>query len=181
MKSPRPPESSAPEITARPRSTAEELATRPVAEPGMSIDPEDLGMQFLRDATEQDNFESQQGGDTPELTVPGSAPSDEPLSGDAFEPDREIWESTVDLTLESGGSGRALAEASPAGNEQNQGLPYADEDTDLSGESVHQSSLFDREGEVLGEVTSPEIEADVNEPDLRPPRRTPRPSARRRS
>jgi hypothetical protein len=30
----------------------------PVVEPGLSIDPEDLGRQFLRDATEQDNFES---------------------------------------------------------------------------------------------------------------------------
>lgn len=30
----------------------------PVTEPGLSVDPEDLGRQFLRDATEQDNFES---------------------------------------------------------------------------------------------------------------------------
>src|SRR5688572_33475860 len=30
----------------------------PVVDPGISIDPEDLGRQFLRDATEQDNFES---------------------------------------------------------------------------------------------------------------------------
>src|SRR5262245_1452596 len=31
----------------------------PVVEPGLSIEPEDLGRQFLRDATEQDNFESE--------------------------------------------------------------------------------------------------------------------------
>jgi hypothetical protein len=30
----------------------------PVVDTGLSIDPEDLGIQFLRDATDQDNFES---------------------------------------------------------------------------------------------------------------------------
>jgi hypothetical protein len=30
----------------------------PVREPGVSVDPEELGTQFLRDATDQDNFES---------------------------------------------------------------------------------------------------------------------------
>jgi hypothetical protein len=30
-----------------------------VAEPGLPVEPEDLGIQFLRDATEQDNFESE--------------------------------------------------------------------------------------------------------------------------
>jgi hypothetical protein len=39
-------------------STDPEGQRLPVVEPGISIDPEDLGRQFLRDATEQDNFES---------------------------------------------------------------------------------------------------------------------------
>ncbi len=30
----------------------------PVVDPGLSVEPEDLGRQFMRDATEQDNFES---------------------------------------------------------------------------------------------------------------------------
>jgi hypothetical protein len=38
--------------------TASESAHLPVTESGLSVDPEDLGRQFLHDATEQDNFES---------------------------------------------------------------------------------------------------------------------------
>ena len=47
-----------PEPTARPKSISEELTGAGFVEEGLSIDPEDLGAQFLVGATEQSNFES---------------------------------------------------------------------------------------------------------------------------
>jgi hypothetical protein len=158
-----------PEITARPRSLGEELTTRPVSEPGLSVDPEDLGRQFLSDATQQGNFESSEGGDTTELSITAEAPSDDPLTGPAFEQEGSVWESSVELSLEEGGSAEAMADASPAGTEQNQGLSPVSQEIDLTGDSVQEASLLDEEAGELGEVESPDVRADTDAQHRRGP------------
>jgi hypothetical protein len=45
----------------------------PVAETGLSVETDALGRQFLRDATEQDNFESLES-----ETIPGDVPEGDP-------------------------------------------------------------------------------------------------------
>jgi hypothetical protein len=86
-------------VTARPKTMRSELSASPIAEPGLSVDPDELGEQFLRDATEQGNSESLRS-EPPELSIVDGAPSDDALVGPNFDPDHDVWEQTVDLTLQ---------------------------------------------------------------------------------
>lgn len=89
------------EVTVQPRPLSDEIARPTAHEPGLSVDPEDLGTHFLNQATEQGNFESEEGDADGRALIEGP-PSDEPLSGPNFEPERDVWEQTVDLALQSG-------------------------------------------------------------------------------
>jgi len=96
----RTPESASREpVTARPKTIRSELSTSPVPEVGLSVDPEDLGERFLADATEQGNFESLRS-EPPELSIVDGPPSDDALVGPNFDADHDVWEQTVDLTLQ---------------------------------------------------------------------------------
>jgi len=86
-------------ITARPKTIRAEVTSLPVAEVGLSVDPEELGERFLADATEQGNFESLQS-EPPELSIVEGAPTDDALVGPNFDSDHDVWEHTVDLTLQ---------------------------------------------------------------------------------
>lgn len=86
-------------VTARPKTIRSELSASPVAQAGLSVDPDELGERFLTEATEQSNFESL-GSEPPELSIVDGAPSDDPLVGPNFDPDHDVWEQTVDLTLQ---------------------------------------------------------------------------------
>jgi hypothetical protein len=149
-----------PEVTARPKPISEELTSKPATEPGLSVDPEDLGAHFLNEATEQQNFESSQGGDAPELSIVGGAGSDDALPGPNFEQDHDVWEQTVDMALESGGEEEARSAASREGTEQNQGLGGVDQDLDMSEPGIHDASLLDEEADALGETRVPRVNAE---------------------
>ena len=157
-----------PQPTAQPRRARDQLKADPVTDSGLSVAPEDLGRQFLRDATEQDNFESSRGGDTPEMSIVEGAPSDDALPGPTFDPDQTIWESTIDLSLESGGLDEMREESSPEGNDSTQGLYEEEEEIDLGREYVREGSLLDREGDALGETKAPSPITDDHEA-RRPP------------
>ena len=161
-----------PQPTAQPKRARDQLRADPVTEPGLSVAPEDLGRQFLRDATEQDNFESSRGGDTPEVSIMEGAPSDDALPGPTFDGDQSIWESTVDQSLESGGIDEMRDEASPAGNEQTQGISDDEEEIDLGREYVREGSLLDREAAELGETEPAEPMTDDHEARRLPPARS---------
>jgi hypothetical protein len=150
-----------PEITAQPRTISDELRGNPIAEPGLSVQPEDLGRQFLSEATEQANFESSRGGDTPEMYPNDPAPTDEALTGAVWEQDRSLWEQTVNMTLQAGGLDEAREQGSIEGNEQAQGL-FAEEpgDVDMIEDDIHDMSLLDREAERPGEVKEPKVLTD---------------------
>lgn len=157
------------EITAQPKSMPEELGETAHQEPGLSVDPEDLGRQFLGDAAEQHNYESSRGGDTADMWVNSAAPSDAALPGPNFEGDRSIWENTVSLAMQSGGPEGAQDAVSPTlssdvdadeEEEADEHLADHDADVDLTETAIHDGSLFDREGEELGETESPEINTD---------------------
>jgi hypothetical protein len=150
-----------PQITAQPKSVADALMSGPVAEPGLSVDPEELGRHFLSEATEQANFESMMGGDAAEMYINAPAPSDDPLTSPVWEEHRSIWQQTVERSLETGVFEDIMFEASPAGNEQVQGADHGfDDDDDVVASSIREVSLFDREGRRPGEVVEPDIETD---------------------
>jgi hypothetical protein len=151
-----------PQPTAQPKSTREQLKGDR-AEPGLSVSPDDLGRQFLRDATEQDNFESSLGEDTQDVSIVDGAPSDDALSGPSFDPNQSIWESTVDLSLESGGLDELREESSPEDNDQTEDLVDDEEEIDLGREYVRDGSLLDREAPELGETQAPDPMTDDHE------------------
>jgi hypothetical protein len=104
-----------------------EVVPRPPVEPGESVEPEDLGAQFLRDATEQDNFESQ------------APPEEEPAV--VVLPHVVISDATLDASmqkdadwLESSATSGSTAEAPRE--------PFQTE-VDLTQPTISNASLFD--------------------------------------
>jgi hypothetical protein len=122
----------------------------PVVDPGISIDPEDLGRQFLRDATDQNNFES-----LTEATEvdPGSSLL-EPL----------ISEASLEASAQAG---FALPESS-ALNASGRRLRTQEPRTrvvDLMSNVVRDGSLFDQPNE-RGDLRTPVVFADEQEQHL---------------
>lgn len=155
----------APEVTARPKSMAEELSqSSPVGEVGLSIDPEDLGRQFLSGATEQGNFESSHGGDSADLWVNAAPPGDDALTGPNFESDASVWENTVALTMENGSPDGAQEGVSQRAvdddDSQADGLEMIDrdgDDVDVTESVIKEASLLDHEADLLGETEAPNV------------------------
>jgi hypothetical protein len=116
----------------------------PVVDPGISIDPEDLGRQFLRDATDQDNFESLAEG----TEVDPGSPLLEPL----------ISEASLEASAQAG---FALPESS-ALNASGRRLRSQEPRTrlvDLMSNVVRDASLFDQPNE-RGDLRTPVVLAD---------------------
>ncbi len=158
-----------PELTAQPKTLPEELGTTPITESGLSVDPEDLGRQFLSDAIEQGNFESQRGGEAAELWLSSNPPSDDALTGPNFEADHDVWETTAGLVMQSGSADEAQEAASTAPPSSEE-LPAAERDEDdeldleadldLSEPVIQEASLLDREGDEPGETEAPGLSTD---------------------
>ena len=154
------------ELTAQPKSVPDELAQRPLQDSGLSIDPEDLGRQFLSEATEQQNFESQRGGDAADMWVNSASASDEALPGPNYEGERSVWENTVSMSMENGGPEGAQSKVSPAVPDEDEDereddvLDAASDDVDLTETNIQEASLLDHEGDELGEIESPSVQTD---------------------
>jgi hypothetical protein len=161
----------------------EELNVRLRNEEGLSMEPEEMGRQYLNDAIEQGDYESVPESEADELSIDSGANSDRALSGPNLEAEDDIWENTVNQTLEAGTSERALDELAPAASaverqyaarereeDEDEDGHESLEEMDLSEGDVHEASLFDREGDELGEVESPQL----NTEDAHHSRRRPR-------
>jgi hypothetical protein len=98
-----------------------------VVDPGVAVEPEELGTQFLRDATEQDNFESE-------------APRDD--SGVVILPHVVISDATLDASMQEGAEWlESNAAQNNAGEEAAE--PF-ERDVDLTQDSINAASLFDQ-------------------------------------
>jgi len=154
------------EITAQPKRMRDELRESPVVEQGLSIDPEELGQQFLSEGTNQGNFESYDDG--AEMSITGNAPSDAALTGPSFEVDQSLWESTIDLSLQTGGvdevSNEYAQRTRPSEDDESAATRDEEEqepgDLDVTEDVIREASLLDAEGAELGEVESPEPKTD---------------------
>lgn len=100
----------------------------PVRDPGLSITPEERGEQFLRDATQQDNFESQ----VSTAERPSTDATIEPLISEA--------------SLEAAGQERRGRPATSSLDSRSQDLPPGPPplDLDVTDDTTTQTSLFDR-------------------------------------
>jgi hypothetical protein len=121
----------------------------PVVEPGLSIDPEDLGRQFLRDATEQDNFESL-------MEAAESAPGASAL-------DPVISEASLEASAQAG---FAVPESSALGsNGRESALEPRTGVFDMISSVVREASLFDQpteEGDTRVPLIFAEEQATAN-------------------
>jgi hypothetical protein len=88
------------ELTAQPRPLSDELGESDGGQAGLSVDPEDLAVRFLSEATEQ--------GDTlphtlmeSELGPTTGLDSDAVLTPPNFEHENTLWEQTVDLMTQT--------------------------------------------------------------------------------
>lgn len=147
------------DITAQPIGAPEELGHRVTHEVGLSVDAEDLGRNFLSDATEQGNFESEYDDG---LELAEGAQSDDALSGPNFEERNDVWENTVNLTLQGSEDDEPLVD------EHVDGLRFIEDDDeetssdelDLTENALHEASLLDQEGEELGETKEPTLRTE---------------------
>jgi hypothetical protein len=151
---------------------AEELGVHLRGEEGLSMEPEEMGRQYLSDAIEQGDFESVAESEADELSIDSAANSDRALSGPNIEAEDDIWENTVNQTLEAGTTERALDELAPAAAAvereaaararavDEEESPEGFDEMDLSEPDQHEASLFDHEGEELGEVESPALNTE---------------------
>ncbi len=117
----------------------------PIVDRGLSVDPEDLGRQFLRDATEQDNYES------------------EMHFEDREERGARLGELISEATLESAGQDDVERPASSALEHEDteRGEPPS-EGIDLLSNVIREGSLFDQPTE-RGGTRAPRIESDETE------------------
>jgi hypothetical protein len=98
-----------------------------VAESGLPVEPEDLGIQFLRDATEQDNFESE------------TSTAERPRG--AYAMGQMISEGTLEA---SGQEGAELPQSSALGGTARDALSEPEvEELSLTSGAVRSASLFD--------------------------------------
>jgi hypothetical protein len=156
-------------ITARPKSLADEFeGLEREDQEGLAVSPEQLGTQFLEDAVEEgDNLVSLD--ERSDLDVTAASLSDQAFTGPNFEANQDVWENTVNFTLQEGAeeSYEALDPA-PAAVELEDPDPEEfldlsspeERDLDLTESSVHEASLFDHEAGELGEVEEPDLITD---------------------
>lgn len=142
-----------PEITAQPRRVRS--GKRASHERGLAVDPDDLGAEFLSEATEQGNFEGER--DT-ELSLGGPPPSD---AADAdYDPNASVWDETVRRGPQSDireVTDPALQDDDPLDREEQLDRPTP---VDVHQARIVAASLFDEEAEEPGEVRSPEVKTD---------------------
>lgn len=148
-------------MTARPRSPLHELKSKAAHESGLSVDAEELGAQFLKDATEQNNFESERMSDR---SITEGSPSDAALDGPDFDADASVWERTMNQSSESDVReivDPVISNSTPVDPDEpdEDDEPHARRTVDLLQSSVVEASLLDEEDED-GEVQSPEVIAD---------------------
>lgn len=158
-----------PEITAQPH-TISDVAPIGHREPGLSIDPEDLGNHFLSEAVEQGEPIERDDIDL-RLAMLGDPESDDRPSTEI-----SVWTRMVDLANEGGGASEQLRDAAAFGADaldaERDTMPAeldVDRDRDEEDESdsirltdtaIRERSLLDREGSAQDEVVSPDIDAD---------------------
>jgi hypothetical protein len=155
-------------ITVWPRAASDELGSIVPPESGLSVEPEEIGAQFLSNATEQGLSDWPEAADD-EGDYPGADGDGEDGGGfdeAAFELDPRGWERRITRSLRLGtfrpppaprtGTMRML----PDDSAREDHLGHALDEIDLCDEAIQEASLLDHEGDELGEVESPQLRTD---------------------
>jgi hypothetical protein len=156
-------------ITVWPRAAPDELGSIAPPESGLSVEPEEIGAQFLSNATEQGLSDwPESPDDDADFSGAGGADGADDGGGfdeAAYEEDPFGWERRITRSLRLGtlrspvprtGTRRALPDDSARADH----LGHALDAIDLTEEAIQEASLLDHESEELGEVESPELRTD---------------------
>ncbi|MFT3924858.1 MAG: hypothetical protein QM778_20150 [Myxococcales bacterium] len=155
-------------VTAQPTHISEQVGSVAPAESGLSVDPDDLGKQFLASAVEQSvNSE------WPRELNEDDFPSDDGAAlSDALELEAEAgslksWERALLRAMANGPTKRLARGLPPPPNtprlaqtrpfNTGQGASHAWDEVDLTDEAIHEASLLDHEGPELGEAVAPSV------------------------
>jgi hypothetical protein len=152
-------------VTVWPRAVPDGLGSIPPPESGLSVEPEDIGAQFLSSATEQglsDWPEAIDDGDYSRADSEDEGGFDEA----SFEADPRGWERRITRSLRLGtlrsrpspgpGMRRGVRDDVEAENH----LAHALDEIDLTDEAIQEASLLDHEADEFGEVESPNLRTD---------------------
>lgn len=154
-------------ITVWPRAASDELGSIAPPESGLSVEPEEIGAQFLSNATEQGLSDWSDAPDD-DADVSGAEGDDEGAGFDeaSFELDPRGWERRITRSLRLGtfrpppapktGTRRALPDDTP----REAHLGHALDEIDLTEEAIQEASLLDHESDEMGEVESPVLRTD---------------------
>jgi hypothetical protein len=149
------------EITAQPRQLSDEVGLSDGGQGGLSVDPEDLGVRFLSEATEQGEALTHPMMDS-ELSLIGGPGSDEVLTPPNFERENTLWEQTVDLVTQTENAAAQLRAPGVFDDESEPSDRELEEEDELrtTESSIRELSLFDREGESGDDTIVPDIEPE---------------------
>jgi hypothetical protein len=139
-------------LTAQPTHTHERVGSLPAPESGLSLDPEELGAQFLSCAVEQSDsgFPAELDPEA-ELFEDSSAALLDVLGEPTGGPE---WERALQRWVERGGESLVPIAAPPVPREFER-ASHAWDEVDLTDESIQEASLLDHEGDEFGAVEPP--------------------------
>ena len=154
-----------PEITAQPRPISDGLGRETASEPGLSIDTDDLGNRFLREATEQGDFDPAPVSELELSLMEDPTEDDDSVVSAHLEYVRSVWDQTVDLQLRARGASDQLRESAPPPEDEfDEALdePRVDEGgaVHLAQSYIREVSLLDREGSEGDETEVPDIDTE---------------------
>lgn len=156
------------QITAMPRANGDGLGSMaPPPESGLSVDTEDIGTQFLSNATEQHTSS------WPRADADSDGAGEDEWDADtvatlssSFELDPQGWERAVSRSLRIGTLSSEFPQARTGVRKRPQRALEEErqddwgDDVDLTDETIHEASLMDHETDELGEVESPSVRTD---------------------
>jgi len=136
-------------------------------EPGLSIDPEDLGNHFLTEAVEQGDLSPRDDAEL-ELAMLG-----DPESDDRPSVELSVWSRMIELSNDGGNSEQLRAAAAFGADaleaERSEGPAELDAESEREEDStairftdsaIRDRSMMDQEGAAFDETVSPEIDAE---------------------
>ena len=180
-------------VTAQPTHISEQVGSMAPAESGLSVDPEDLGTQFLAAAVEQSSSaEWPRELNEDDFPADDGAALSDALDLEADAGSLKAWERALLKAMANGQAQRATRGvpepraprvAPTRAFTTGQGASHAWDEVDLTDEAIHEASLLDHEGAELGEAVAPSVLKTDDTHTHGKPRggHLPRPRARRAS
>jgi hypothetical protein len=145
---------------------SDDLGRETASEPGLSIDPDDLGNRFLREATEQGDFDPAPVSELELALMEDPTGDDDMVVGASFAYVRSVWDQTVDIQLQTRGASDQLREPAPSPDDDfdaafDEPRPQEGNDTVHVAQSyIREVSLLDREGSEGDETEVPDVDTE---------------------